>query len=223
VTATPIAALRLGIERLGIATSEAAVEQLAAYLQLLERWNRTYNLTAVRCPADMVSRHVLDSLAILPWLQGPRLLDVGSGAGLPGIPLAIVGGELDFVLLDSNGKRVHFMTQAVAELGLENVSVVRCRVEEYQPMTPFDSVVSRAFATLADMLQKAGRLCGTEGRLLAMKGIYPEVELATLPPGFRIEGVYRLCVPGLDAERHLVHIAPGNSPKRNHSWRISSR
>ncbi|NJN45279.1 MAG: 16S rRNA (guanine(527)-N(7))-methyltransferase RsmG [Candidatus Competibacteraceae bacterium] len=218
-----IAPIRLGIERLGIATSETAVEQLAAYLQLLERWNRTYNLTAVRHCADMVGLHVLDSLAILPWLQGPRLLDVGSGAGLPGIPLAIVCRELDFVLLDSNGKRVRFMTQAVAELGLANVSVARCRVEDYQPVTPFDSVVSRAFAALADMLCKAGRFCGTGGRLLAMKGVYPATELAELPPGFRVEGVYRLNVPELDAERHLVHLAPDNSPTRNHSWRTSSR
>ncbi|MEE4380145.1 MAG: 16S rRNA (guanine(527)-N(7))-methyltransferase RsmG [Candidatus Competibacteraceae bacterium] len=220
----PLTALiRLGIERLGVTTSELAVEQLAAYLQLLERWNRTYNLTAVRRSTDMVGLHILDSLAILPWLQGPRLLDVGSGAGLPGIPLAIVCRALDFVLLDSNGKRVRFMTQAVAELGLKNVSVVRCRAENYQPAMPFDSVVSRAYASLADMLHSAGRLCGTGGRLLAMKGVYPATELATLPPGFLIKGVYRLNVPELDAERHLVHLAPDNSPTRNHSWPISSR
>jgi len=220
---TPVASIRLGIERLGIETSAAAIEQLAAYLQLLERWNRTYNLTAVRRSADMVSLHVLDSLAILPWLQGPRLLDVGSGAGLPGIPLAIVCQELDFVLLDSNGKRVRFMTQAVAELGLTNVNVVRCRVENYQPVTPFDSVVSRAYASLADMLLSAGRLCGAGGCLLAMKGVYPATELAALPAGFLLKGVYRLDVPELNAERHLVHLAPDNSPTRNHLWRISSR
>lgn len=197
-----------GSQRLGIRLPEKAVERLAAYLALLERWNRAYNLTAVRDPGAMVVRHVLDSLSILPWLEGPRVLDVGSGAGLPGIPLAIVRPEHEFCLLDSNGKRTRFLTQVAIELRLSNVGVVRGRVEEYRPETLFNSVVSRAFSTLADMATDAGRLCGPGGRLLAMKGVFPDDELARLPPGYAVVGVYPLHVPRLEAERHLVHLAP---------------
>jgi 16S rRNA (guanine527-N7)-methyltransferase len=197
-----------GCERLEIRLPERACARLAAYLALLERWNRAYNLTAVRDPEAMVVRHLLDSLSILPWLEGPRVLDVGSGAGLPGIPLAIARPEYGFCLLDSNGKRTRFLTQATAELQLANVSVVRSRVEDYRPTALFNSVVSRAFATLADLVADAGRLCAPEGRLLAMKGVFPDDELARLPPAYRVVGVYPLRVPHLDAERHLVHLAP---------------
>ena len=197
-----------GSERLGIPLPAEAVARLGAYLTLLERWNRAYNLTAVRDPEARVVRHVLDSLSILPWLEGPRVLDVGSGAGLPGIPLAIARPEQGFCLLDSNGKRTRFLTQVAAELRLGNVAVVRGRVEDYRPEILFDSVVSRAFSTLADMVADAGRLCAPEGRLLAMKGVFPDDELARLPPGFVVVGVYPLRVPSLDAERHLVHLAP---------------
>lgn len=197
-----------GSERLEVRLPAGAAARLGAYLSLLERWNRAYNLTAVRDPEAMVIRHVLDSLSILPWLRGPRVLDVGSGAGLPGIPLAIARPEHEFYLLDSNGKRTRFLIQAVAELRLGNVEVVRGRVEDYRPETPFDSVVSRAFATLVDLVADAGRLCAPEGRLLAMKGVFPDDELARLPPSYRVVGVYPLRVPSLDAERHLVHLAP---------------
>ena len=196
-----------GGERLGIPLSAQAVAQLMVYLALLERWNRAYNLTAVRHPEAMVVRHVLDSLSILPWVEGPRVLDVGSGAGLPGIPLAIARPEDEFWLLDSNGKRTRFLTQVVAELRLRNVGVVRSRVEDYQPESLFNSVVSRAFATLADMVAGAGRLCAPGGRLLAMKGAVPHAEIAALPPGWRLEAVHPLAVPGLDGERHLVVVA----------------
>lgn len=197
-----------GSERLGVQLHSKAVARLVVYLTLLERWNRAYNLTAVRDPEAMVVRHVLDSLSILPWLAGPRVLDVGSGAGLPGIPLAIARPEYRFCLLDSNGKRTRFLIQVVAELRLDNVDVVRGRVEDYRPATLFNSVVSRAFATLADMVADAGRLCAPEGRLLAMKGVFPDDELARLPPGYAVVDVYPLRVPNLDAERHLVHLAP---------------
>ena len=197
-----------GGRRLGIQLPPEGVARLVAYLTLLERWNRAYNLTAVRDPEAMVVRHVLDSLSILPWLEGPRVLDVGSGAGLPGIPLAIARPEQGICLLDSNGKRTRFLTQVAAELRLGNVAVVRGRVEDYRPEILFDSVVSRAFSTLADMVGDAGRLCAPEGRLLAMKGVFPDDELARLPPGFVVVGVYPLRVPSLDAERHLVHLAP---------------
>ena len=197
-----------GCERLDLRLPEGAGVRLAAYLALLERWNRAYNLTAIREPEAMVVRHLLDSLSILPWLEGPRILDVGSGAGLPGIPLAIARPEYEFCLLDSNGKRTRFLTQATAELRLPNVSVVRSRVGEYQPVTLFNSVVSRAFATLAELVADAGRLCAPTGRLLAMKGVFPDDELARLPSAYRVVGVYPLQVPHLDAERHLVHLAP---------------
>jgi len=197
-----------GCERLDLQLPEGAYIRLAAYLVLLERWNRAYNLTAVREPEAMVIRHLLDSLSILPWLAGPRVLDVGSGAGLPGIPMAIAQPEYEFCLLDSNGKRTRFLTQATAELRLCNVSVVRSRVEDYRPVTLFNSVVSRAFATLAELVADAGRLCAPTGRLLAMKGVFPDDELARLPSGYVVVGVYPLQVPHLDAERHLVHLAP---------------
>lgn len=197
-----------GSERLGLRLPTEAIACLTAYLALLERWNRAYNLTAVRDPDAMVIRHLLDSLSILPWVEGPRVLDVGSGAGLPGIPLSIARTDCEFYLLDSNGKRTRFLTQVCAELQLKNVCVARSRVEDYQPEILFNSVVSRAFATLADMVVDAGRLCAPEGRLLAMKGVFPDDELARLPPDYRVVGIYPLHVPSLDAERHLVHLAP---------------
>ena len=199
-----------GCERLDLRLSGEACTRLAAYLALLERWNRAYNLTAVREPEAMVVRHLLDSLSILPWLEGPRVLDVGSGAGLPGIPLAVARPEYEFCLLDSNGKRTRFLTQATAELRLPNVSIVRSRVEDYQPVTLFNSIVSRAFATLAELVADAGRLCAPTGRLLAMKGVLPDDELARLPSTYQVVGVYPLRVPHLDAERHLVHLAPAS-------------
>ncbi len=200
----------VGVERLGLPLPNGSVVRLAAYLALLERWNRAYNLTAVRDPDAMVVRHLLDSLSILPWIEGPRVLDVGSGAGLPGIPLAIARPEVTFCLLDSNGKRTRFLNQVVAELQLNNVEVVRSRVEDYQPDTLFSSVASRAFATLTELLANAGRLCALDGRLLAMKGVFPDDELARLPPDYVLVGVYPLHVPNLEAERCLVHLTPAS-------------
>lgn len=197
-----------GAGRLGIPLPDGAAGRLTAYLALLERWNRAYNLTAVRDPGAMVVRHLLDSLSILPWIEGSHVLDVGSGAGLPGIPLAIVQPGLRLCLLDSNGKRTRFLSQAASELHLTNIEVVRSRVEDYRPATPFNSVVSRAFATLADLLASAGHLCAPDGRLLAMKGVFPDDELAHLPADYVLAGVYPLHVPNLEAERHLVHLAP---------------
>jgi len=184
----------------------SAVSSLATYVTQLIRWNRVYNLTAVRQPQDIVVRHILDSLSILPWVQGPNVLDVGSGAGLPGIPLAIMRPETEFFLLDSNAKRTRFMTQVIAELQLKNVEVLRCRVEDYQPKRLFDTVLSRALSSLVAMLEVAGHLCAGGGCVLAMKGKYPEQELASLPPAYRLVAVHSLTVPGLDAARHLVHV-----------------
>ena len=162
-------ALATGLESLDLALSADVQARLLAYLALLDKWNRTYNLTAVRDPAAMVSRHVLDSLAVSPWLQGPRIIDVGTGAGLPGIPLALAHPHWQFVLLDSRRKRTRFVTQAVSELGLSNVHVVAGRVEDYAPDAPFQTVISRAFSQLADFVSAVGRLVAAEGRLLAMK------------------------------------------------------
>lgn len=186
---------------------EIADEQVAAlerYLDLLEKWNRVYNLTAIRDRARMVTHHVLDSLSILPHLRGPNVLDVGSGAGLPGIPIAIARPALRVTLLEANQKKSAFLTQAVGELRLANVTVVTERVESWHTATRFDTIVSRAFADLGEFVAAAGRLLAPQGVIAAMKGVHPYEEIERLPHGFRVREVVRLAVPGLDAERHLV-------------------
>lgn len=202
-----VASLARGLEQMALPLSAMAQEKLLAYVGLLVKWNRVYNLTAVRDPAEMVTRHLLDSLSVAPHLRGPRVLDVGSGAGLPGIPLALAKPEWQFVLLDSNGKKTRFITQSCIELGLTNVSVETCRIEDYRPQVLFDSVISRAFSELSAMLVATGRLCQPEGVMLAMKGEYPAQELAAVPPGFVVRSVSVLQVPGLDAQRHVVRVA----------------
>jgi 16S rRNA (guanine527-N7)-methyltransferase len=204
--------LSSGLNQLGLNCSHAVQSRLGDYVRLLDKWNRVYNLTAVRDSGEMVTRHILDSLAITPYLQGTRLLDVGTGAGLPGIPLAIVSHEQSperqFVLLDSNSKKTRFVQQAVAELGLTNVQVVHTRAEDYHPDQRFDVVVSRAFASINDMLNYTGQHCAANGVILAMKGTDPTDELQQLPAGFRVEAVYAVKVPGLEGQRHLVCITP---------------
>jgi 16S rRNA (guanine527-N7)-methyltransferase len=173
---------------------------------LLEKWNRSFNLTAVEGTATMVSHHLLDSLSILPFISGDYLLDVGSGAGLPGLPLAVACPQARVVLLDSNGKKTRFMQQAVLELKLPNVSVVKSRIEEYRPERAFDTVISRAFSSLLEFVRVSRAACGPQTRLLAMKGLYPGEELEGLAgTGYSAE-ITRLNVPGLAAERHLVLI-----------------
>jgi 16S rRNA (guanine527-N7)-methyltransferase len=189
---------------LGVALADAQVATLERYLDLLEKWNRVYNLTAIRERSRMVTHHLLDSLAVLPHLRGPRVLDVGSGAGLPGIPIAVANPALQVTLLESNHKKSAFLTQAVAELQLANVQVVTERVESWQPEARFDTIVSRAFAELGEFASLASRLLAPQGVLAAMKGVHPFEEIERLPQGFRVEQVIRLRVPGLDAERHLV-------------------
>ncbi len=193
-----------GAVAMGRVLSAQASERLLAYLDLLVKWNGTYNLTAVRKPEQMITRHLLDSLTVLPYVQSGRILDVGTGAGLPGLPLAVVLTDSEVVLLDSNRKKTRFVVQAISELGLDNIRVVTERVEDYRTGDAFDTVISRAFSTVGDMLQSAGHLCRAEGVFLAMKGVYPLAELETLPQGYRVETVQALRVPGLDAERHLV-------------------
>ena len=198
--------LATGAEALDLDLDTATLRVLLDYLALLDKWNKVFNLTAVRSPREMLSHHLLDSLAVGAHLHGVRVIDVGSGPGLPGIPLAVIYPERRFTLLDSNGKKARFMRQAVIDLGLSNVEVVHERVENYHPPEGFDTVISRAFASIADFVTLAGPLCRPGGRLLAMKGRYPEDELASLPPGFRVAATHRLVVPDLDAERHLVEI-----------------
>lgn len=179
---------------------------LLRYLELLQKWNKAYNLSAVRDPAEMVTRHLLDSLAVLPWVRGPRLLDIGSGPGLPGIPLALARPELEVVLLDSNGKKTRFLTQARLELGIANIQVVNARVEDYAPEQRFDTIISRAFAELGLFVELAAPLLAEQGALLAMKGRLDENELEKIPAERVKLDSHRLEVPGLDAERHLVHL-----------------
>lgn len=179
-------------------------ELLMKYVTELMNWNRVYNLTSVRKPTDIVSRHILDSLTILPHLHGERILDIGTGAGLPGIPLAIACPERDFVLLDSSSKKLRFVQQTLGILNLDNVTIEDCRVEEFQPERLFDTVICRAFSDLPDFYRYAARLCNAGGKMLAMKGVYPMTEVECLDDKTVIDEVVTLKVPGLDAERHLV-------------------
>jgi 16S rRNA (guanine527-N7)-methyltransferase len=195
----------------GLKLGDAQAATLYRYLDLLEKWNRVYNLTAIRERSRMVTHHLLDSLAVLPYLRGPRVLDVGSGAGLPGIPIAVANPALQVTLLESNRKKSAFLTQAVGELRLANAQVVSERVEAWQTELRFDTIVSRAFAELGEFVALAGRLLASDGVLAAMKGVHPFEEIERLPQGFRIQQVIPLHVPGLDAERHLVLVSKANT------------
>ena len=198
--------LTAGIAQLELAVPSVAPVVLSDYVELLHKWNRRYNLTAVREPAEMLRKHVLDSLTVAPYLRGERLLDVGSGAGLPGIPLAVAFPQRRFVLLDSNGKKIRFVTHALAVLGLKNVEVVQARAEDFRPTEPFATVISRAFASLVDFLEQTAHLSAPMGRWLAMKGVPPDEELRNLPAGFRLVAVHPVKVPGLNAKRCVVEI-----------------
>lgn len=192
-----------GITRLGLAIAPEIQRQLMAYLALLQKWNKVYNLTAIRDPEQMVSNHLLDSLSVLPYLWPRRWLDVGSGPGLPGLVLALVRPEWDFTLLDSNSKKTGFVQQAAIELGAGNVKVCCARVEEWRAEEKFDGIISRAFAKTVEFVSSTHHLLAPGGRWAAMKGA-PEQELAQLPPGVEVERIVRMQVPGLDAARSLV-------------------
>eukprot|EP01155_Anaeramoeba_flamelloides_P019701 Anaeramoba_flamelloidesa575714_14.p2 GENE.a575714_14~~a575714_14.p2 ORF type:complete len:208 (+),score=18.89 a575714_14:81-704(+) len=192
-----------GLKPLQIELDDSQIERLLTYHQMLVKWNKAYNLTAVRDPAQMISRHLVDSLSVLPWIGEGRLLDVGSGPGLPGIPLAICRPDLQVTTLDSNGKKTRFQVQVKAELGLDNLSVINGRVEGVEA-EPFDMVISRAFASIADMLNLSGHLATDQGVFLAMKGLYPEAEIEQMPAGFELRETHRLQLPDTDGERHLL-------------------
>ncbi|EAZ8122362.1 16S rRNA (guanine(527)-N(7))-methyltransferase RsmG, partial [Salmonella enterica] len=186
------------LDEAGISLTDHQKTLLVAYVDMLHKWNKAYNLTSVRDPAEMVVRHILDSIVVAPYLQGQRFIDVGTGPGLPGIPLAIVLPDAHFTLLDSLGKRVRFLRQVQHELRLENITPVQSRVEAYPSEPPFDGVISRAFASLNDMVSWCHHLPGEKGRFYALKGQLPEDEIASLPDEFSVEFVEKLRVPQLE-------------------------
>ena len=201
------AKLRSGLNVLGLETTDPQCRSLLAYLELLLKWNKVYNLTAVREPEQMVVRHLLDSLAVAPWCNGERLIDVGTGAGLPGVPLAILYPDKEFHLLDSNSKKTRFLFQAKTVLNLQNISVHHSRVESFSPTHRYDAVLSRAFASLVDMVKGASHLLGDSGVFIAMKGEPGELELAAITRLGYLSQLHELQVPGLDERRSLVIIS----------------
>ena len=193
-----------GIYELGLEERLAGDDLLMEYVTELLNWNRVYNLTSVRKPADIITRHILDSLTLIPHLNGDRILDIGTGAGLPGIVLAIACPEREFVLLDSSSKKLRFVQQTLGILKLENVTLENTRAEEYQPEVLFDTIICRAFSDLPDFYRHSAHLCSENGKMLAMKGVYPMTEIECMEDKSLIDDVVALKVPGLDAERHLV-------------------
>lgn len=204
-----LAELTAGARALGVRSSQAARAAMIDYLRHLESWSGTYNLTAVRQPEAMVVRHLLDSLAAAPYLQGGTFADVGSGAGLPGIPLALARPKKTAALVESSGKKAAFMRHVARALPVDNMGVVQARSEDHRPAQGYASVICRAFASVPQTLYLAGHLCAPGGRLVLMKGRDPSAELADLPEGFRVRDVTAVSVPGLEAERHIAVLEPG--------------
>ncbi len=193
-----------GLDGMGLDLDLGRQQQLLAFLGLLNKWNRAYNLTAVREPRDMVSRQLLDSLSVMPFVTANPILDIGAGGGLPGIPLAIARPDTRFTLLDSNSKKTRFLTQCKLELGLHNVEVIHGRAEDCQPDQPFNQITSRAFTALPTMVAWCGSLLADDGQFLAMKGQFPDDEVSELPSGWQLQSCHRLEYPGCEGERHLL-------------------
>ena len=201
------AQLQAGINTLGIACSTEQLDLLLAYLDMLERWNKTYNLTAIRDPMQMINLHLLDSLAVQPHVaEKKNLIDIGTGPGLPGIPLAIMNPDKKFTLLDSAGKKTRFLFQVRTELGLNNVLEINKRAEAFLPEALYDTVLSRAFSSIPDMLKTCQHLIDHNGCFIAMKGKLPESELSAIPKDYKVADLCRLDVPNIDGERHLITI-----------------
>ncbi|NBR27416.1 MAG: 16S rRNA (guanine(527)-N(7))-methyltransferase RsmG [Betaproteobacteria bacterium] len=205
---SPAQQLAEGLQSLGLAVSLPTQQRLLAYLELIAKWNRIHNLTAIRDIPTMVSAHLLDSLSVATRLTAQTVLDIGSGAGLPGIPLALIWPQSQVTVLDSNNKKTAFLQQAKIELGLDNLSVVCARSETWDPGHQFDLVISRAYSELAEFVKVATRLCKSGGVLAAMKGQKPDDEIAKLPAADKVRSIIALNVPGLNAERHLVLMEP---------------
>lgn len=202
--------LEEGLSKNNLSLSDGQTQQLVTYLELMQTWNKVFNLTNITTPHDMVYLHIIDSLLINPFLHGKRFLDVGSGAGLPGIPLAILNPDLEWTLLDKNNKKTRFMRQAAAELQLLNVKIIHSRTEEFHPEQGFDSILSRAFASLTTFVDTTKHLLAEQGIFLAMKGKFPHDELSELPAARYNMRVEEIVLKGMDVERHIVCIRPTN-------------
>jgi 16S rRNA (guanine527-N7)-methyltransferase len=209
-----------GAADMGLGLDQGRGEALLRLVDELETANAHFNLTAIRDRPGMLRKHVLDSLSLQPYLRGLRLADVGTGAGFPGLPLAVVNPERRFALIEATGKKARFVVQTAERIGCGNVEVVHARAETYRPFELFDTVMARALSSLADFVAYAGHLCTPEGRLLAMKGKRPDEEISAIPKSFRVVAVHRLKLPGLDDERHLVELSPARpSAARPHGVR----
>jgi 16S rRNA (guanine527-N7)-methyltransferase len=204
--------LAAGARDLSVALNPSQSDALLKLVDELELGNAQFNLTAIRDRPGMLRKHLLDSLSLQPYLRGNRVADVGTGAGFPGLPLAIVNPQRRFTLIEATGKKARFAERVALQLGCDNVQVVHGRAESYRPFELFDTVTARALSSLADFAAYAGHLCAPGGRLLAMKGKRPEEEISALPKSFRVVAVHRLRVPGLDDERHLVELSPIKAP-----------
>jgi 16S rRNA (guanine527-N7)-methyltransferase len=203
--------LAAGVREIGIELDAPGTAALLRLVDELEIGNSQFNLTAIRDRLGMLRKHVLDSLSLQPYLRGLRIADVGTGAGFPGLPLAIVNPQRRFTLIEATGKKARFVEQTASVLGCGNVQIVNSRAENYRPFELFDTVVARALSSLADFAAYAGHLCAPDGRLLAMKGKRPDEEISAVPKSFRVLAVHRLKVPGLDDERHLVELSPAKA------------
>jgi len=198
--------LRQGLSDLGMRSDEELVTAFASFLRLLAQWNENINLTGIREPAAMVSLHILDSLTARPFLKGQRIVDVGCGAGLPGIPLALTEPARHFTLVDGTLKKIRFVRQAIEDLGLTNAEALHTRIEDHSPVHLYDTVICRALSSLPEFVRFAGRVVAPGGQLLAMKGKLPAEEIAALPAGWRAAAVTPVRIPGVDAERHIVQL-----------------
>jgi len=204
--------LAAGARDLSVALNPSQSDALLKLVDELELGNAQFNLTAIRDRLGMLRKHVLDSLSVEPYLRGDRVADVGTGAGFPGLPLAVVNPQRRFTLIEATGKKARFAERTAQQLGCDNVQVVNSRAESYRPLELFDTVTARALSSLADFAAYAGHLCAPGGRLLAMKGKRPDEEISALPKSFRVLAVHRLRVPGLDDERHLVELSKATAP-----------